>query len=80
MSYNGWKNYETWNVALWMNNDEGLYELVQIVANMEGDYDSFASIMLNDFGTETTPDGVTWDHPTLDYAALTQAIYETIDG
>ena len=25
MSYNGWKNYETWNVALWLDNDEGSY-------------------------------------------------------
>lgn len=25
MSYNGWDNYETWNVALWLGNDEGLY-------------------------------------------------------
>lgn len=23
MAYNGWKNYETWNVALWLDNDCG---------------------------------------------------------
>jgi hypothetical protein len=23
--YNGYKNYQTWNVVLWLNNDEGLY-------------------------------------------------------
>jgi len=25
MSYNGWSNYETWNVALWIDNEEGSY-------------------------------------------------------
>ncbi len=23
--YNGWTNYETWNVALWMDNEQGSY-------------------------------------------------------
>lgn len=23
MTYNGWSNYETWNVALWLGNDQG---------------------------------------------------------
>ena len=25
MAYNGWANYETWNVALWIDNDQGSY-------------------------------------------------------
>jgi len=24
-TYNGWTNYETWNVALWIDNDHGSY-------------------------------------------------------
>jgi hypothetical protein len=32
-AYNGWTNYETWNVGLWLSNDEGLYyETLRIVA------------------------------------------------
>ena len=27
--YNGWANYETWQVALWLDYDRGLYEYVQ---------------------------------------------------
>lgn len=27
--YNGWSNYETWNVKLWMDNDEGSYHYWQ---------------------------------------------------
>jgi hypothetical protein len=29
MAYNGWKNYETWNVALWVGNDEHLYRAMR---------------------------------------------------
>ena len=27
--YNGWSNYETWNVKLWLDNDAGSQELQQ---------------------------------------------------
>jgi hypothetical protein len=26
-TYNGWTNYETWNVALWLDNERGTYDL-----------------------------------------------------
>jgi hypothetical protein len=32
-SYNGWSNWETWNMALWLDNDEGFYFLRRRLAS-----------------------------------------------
>ena len=39
--YNGWTNYETWNAALWMDNDEFAYNSVREMA--QGCYDTAAA-------------------------------------
>ena len=31
-TYNGWTNYETWNVKLWLDNDEGSYNMLREMA------------------------------------------------
>jgi hypothetical protein len=64
MTYNGFKNYETWNVVLWINNDEGLYNL----ASQCSSYDEFVDCM-NDLGSTIgyqTPDGVAWNDSGID--------------
>ena len=52
---NGWKNYETWNVSLWIQNDETLYKL----ALMSAGFQSFVN-QLAKWGCFETADGVKW--------------------
>jgi hypothetical protein len=56
--YNGWKNYETWLVALWINNDQGTQETALDMArecknNEHANYD--VSHQLKDWIEEQNP-------------------------
>ena len=73
-NYNGWANYETWNVSLWINNTRGLYE----VATRCGPYARFVEYMHEEQIFETG-DGVKWDDPKLDLEELDEMIDELWD-
>ena len=69
-TYNGWANYETWNVALWLGNDEGLYEMARMYRHHG--YKSL-SHMLTEL-CPGTPDGVAWYDPNLDIDELNEML------
>lgn len=74
--YNGWKNYETWNIALWINNDEGFYRWVK--ALKEAGYKNYKEVSQSLMNSEPkgTPDGVAWNDSQLDIKALDKMIKE----
>jgi len=52
MTYEGWTNYETWNVALWIDNEYAIYlskiELFKVISNRNdrNDIETFEVIKL----------------------------------
>jgi hypothetical protein len=83
-TYNGWRNYETWNVALWLQNEEALYELTRCV----DDYAEFiqAATALDLARTVNgapikqrmahgTPDGIKWNDPKVDVEELNEMLW-----
>ena len=77
--YNGWANYETWNVALYIGNDEGLYNMAMNHASSPTPYKDFVEdlqeITEGPISYET-PDGVAWNDSGLDVEALDEMIRE----
>ena len=68
--YNGWTNYETWNVALWIQNDEGFYNL----ARQCDDYSEFVSALCK--GCVQTPDGVNWKDPKVNVIQINSDVFD----
>ena len=44
-TYNGWTNYETWAVNLWLSNDQGSYEYWNEVATEADNKHDLADIL-----------------------------------
>lgn len=68
-SYNGHKNYQTWNVSLFIGNDMAMYS----IASRSNSYKEFTDKLLG-CGITVTPDNVSFSDMDLDYIALDKLI------
>ena len=71
-TYNGWTNYETWNVALWINNEEGLYEFARAC----GDYQTFVNYLYEYYGVKETKDGVKFNDPKVNVIEINSDVFD----
>mgnify|MGYP001274952929 FL=1 len=69
--YNGWTNYETWNAALWIGNDSGLYD----IARQAMDWSHLLEIFMN-YDIPNTGDGVRWDDPKINAVEMDEMLEE----
>jgi hypothetical protein len=71
MSYNGWSNRATWNVSLWLNNDEGLYNELRELARRAKDVDDLET-KIEELCRAVWPKGTTPDNDSLDDADFSE--------
>ena len=72
---NGYANEQTYNVALWILNDEGLYNFAKTFRNRPKPYAELKD-NLREVGTTETPDKVSYNDSSLNEEELNQVIRE----
>ena len=78
-TFNGWANYETWNVTLWIGNEESIYrQVLGLVNSKVTQWTDIAGVLSTLFG-DKTPDGVAWNDPTIDADRMNEYLEEFND-
>lgn len=77
-TYNGWKNRQTWNVSLWISNDESLYNAARNFAIKHKGRGKLYAKFIKSYGMEKdrTPDRIGYLTNILDYKALNEMMEE----
>jgi len=68
MGYNGHKDWDHWNVSLWINNDETIYGAAYIMVSHMGAKEAAKTLAKTLTGTKT-PDGAKYTYNNI-YSTL----------
>lgn len=84
--YNGWANYETWNVALWLHNEQGTADdLQELARTARDDYPEDAAANLAEsiesYVTSDLPEmlGFDLDAAPMMFGDMLQAALDSVD-
>jgi len=82
-TYNGWTNYETWNVALWLDNDRYYYDLMmmQSVKTFKDFLEKLQSPLRSNLDASWdyknfTGDNISWSDPKINIEEINEKIME----
>lgn len=78
--YNGWKNRQTWNVALWLDNTESIYKSAVkfMEKHPEAKHPYLRFVYEQGLKAERTGDNIAWAGSRLDYKALDKMMKELV--
>ena len=73
-TYNGWANWDTWNTALWLNNDEVTHKRARSIVRIYGYNERKCEYMMREVARYAIPrsegidfDQVDWDEVIADF-------------
>ena len=70
-TYNGWANIATWNIALWLQNDEQLYQIANASPNWRT-----CQALLRIADITQTPDGYSYEDPSINAQEMDEMLSE----
>lgn len=78
---NGWKNYETWNVVLWLGNDEVLYHTAKRAWRLRARHGSpYKALLALLKSNSQTGDGVSFHNRKVSRREVNEAIRDLAVG